>query len=264
MTGLQKGIKAFAIVLAIGIIINIFTFLTFFVGIFDNSSNNRYSKEYTNNYQNIEELVIDAKRSNIVIKQGETFKVEVREYKNTITVNEENNKVTIKEKNGWFFNNYRSGEVVIYVPNELDSVDIDSGTGRLEISNLDTRKFSVNQGVGQLLISDSHFGNTIIDGGVGEINIKNSDLSNLELSSGVGQVKIRAKLNGNTTISSGVGEVLLQLIGNESEYRIKAEKGLGNIRVNNTELSDNQVYGNGFNYIDIDGGIGSININFEN
>ena len=56
--------------------------------------------------------------------------------------------------------------------------------------------------------------------------------------------------------------MIINLIGTEDNYKIKSEKGLGNVTINNEKIKSNTYYGNGTNQIEISGGIGSISINY--
>ena len=51
--------------------------------------------------------------------------------------------------------------------------------------------------------------------------------------------------------------------GQEDDYKIIAEKGLGNLSINNKNYGDKVTYGEGKNTIDIDGGMGNIYIRFQ-
>ncbi len=44
---------------------------------------------------------------------------------------------------------------------------------------------------------------------------------------------------------------------------MKVDKGIGTIKIDGREIANQVIYGDGQNYIEVDGGIGSININFE-
>ena len=46
-------------------------------------------------------------------------------------------------------------------------------------------------------------------------------------------------------------------------YQIKVDKGVGNATLDGKSIRDDSVYGDGQNRIDIDGGIGSVDIEFE-
>ena len=95
------------------------------------------------------------------------------------------------------------------------------------------------------------------------MKIENSVLNNLELDCGVGEFEMTAKLIGNTDIDCGVGRLEVNLIGNEDDYKISAKKGLGSFTINSKQIQNDTKYGNGENYIKIDGGIGSIRVNFK-
>ena len=51
--------------------------------------------------------------------------------------------------------------------------------------------------------------------------------------------------------------------GNKENYTIKANKGIGSIKIDGKEVSNDITYGNGENNIKIDGGIGEIKIDFK-
>lgn len=59
-----------------------------------------------------------------------------------------------------------------------------------------------------------------------------------------------------------IGKVSIKLLGDKDNYKFKINKGIGAIDIAGEEMKDGQEWGNGKNYIDIDGGIGEIKINF--
>ena len=64
-------------------------------------------------------------------------------------------------------------------------------------------------------------------------------------------------------INAGIGSLELNILGNKKIYTIKADKGIGSIKIDGKEVADDVTYGDGKNTIKIDGGIGSINVDFE-
>ena len=52
-------------------------------------------------------------------------------------------------------------------------------------------------------------------------------------------------------------------MGNENDYKLNINKGIGNILINGNSVGDKQIIGNGISVIDVDGGIGKININYK-
>lgn len=105
--------------------------------------------------------------------------------------------------------------------------------------------------------------NASIDGGIGEIDVTNTKFYNLELDSGIGDIDMNASIMRNSEISCGIGNIDVNLIGDKKDYSINIEKGIGSIKIENKEVGNNTIYGKGINKLDIDGGIGSINISFN-
>ena len=64
-------------------------------------------------------------------------------------------------------------------------------------------------------------------------------------------------------INAGIGNLELNIQDNKENYTIKADKGIGYIKRDGKEVADDVTYGDGENNIKIDGGIGSIKIDFE-
>ena len=80
---------------------------------------------------------------------------------------------------------------------------------------------------------------------------------------GVGKTTITANITGNSKIDSGVGSLNLNILNSKENYRLKLSKGIGSIKVDNQDVKDNEVLGNGLNNLIIDGGVGEINIKFR-
>lgn len=253
----QKLIKAFAICLAIFIIVSIINTVVYFASsIFSVNNDVSMNENYSSEIKNIK---IDMGTSNLIIKKGDTLNVTADNVSKRFKVNEESNTLTIKEKSVNMFRNKKASKVIITIPSNLKDLSIDIGAGKLEISDINTSRFNLDQGAGKVTITNLISGKTDIDGGAGELNITNSALEDLDLNMGAGRFYFSGSLLGNSKIDQGVGELILDLYGND--YTIKASKGLGNITINEEDYSKNTTVGEGINDIKIDGGIGSIIIN---
>ena len=265
MNNFQKVIKVFAICLAVFIIANICMLIFSGLALFTHIDNkNEPWKEFEAAYENIDTLDIDIAYSNIEIKSGNEFKVEAST-KSDLNCKQVNGKLKIEEKNKWFINNTLVGEVIIYVPNgiTLKEIDLDTGAGEISLENIQAESLNLDHGAGVLKILNCNFNKTDIDGGAGKIEISASRLNNLDLDCGVGKVEMEAYVTGNSRISAGIGEINLTLLGSKEDYQITAEKGIGSIRIENQECSSNTIYGSGNNKIKIDGGIGSIIVEYK-
>ena len=102
-----------------------------------------------------------------------------------------------------------------------------------------------------------------IDGGAGQISIEGGTMTNLNLDMGVGSLTIHSRLQGSSSLDLGVGLSRITLLGDKEDYYLKLSKGLGELRLNGEKLEANTVYGDGPNRVDVDGGIGSVQLSFD-
>lgn len=268
MSGLQKIIKSLALAFAMFLTFSIISGIMYgfsFLGNILGDDEKSITEKLNNLEINDDTLLLDVNvsSSNIIIKNGETFKAETNN--KYINSKQDKNKLYIKEKkHNWFQNN--NSELIIYVPNDFvfDGVSIETGAGKVNIDTLSTKQLYLNLGAGKVDINNlTVFENTKIDGGAGEININALSMNNLDLDMGVGKLSLTSKLTGNNKIDSGVGAIDLSLIGSLEDYKISLDKGIGKATISGDNMKDDYTYGTGVNKIDIDGGIGSINIDFK-
>lgn len=266
----QKVIKYIAIGFAIFLIVNIISLAAYGIvsigNIFNNNENNTITEGFKNikTKNKVSKLEIETKGVGITIKKGDKFKIETDN--KDIKTKESNNKLLIIEDNNNWFNKTDYTELIIYVPNDyqFDEVSIDNGAGKIEVDTLNTQKLDLDLGAGKVNITNlSVFEEADIDGGAGEINITSSSIKNLDLDLGLGKVNLNSSLYGFNEIDGGIGELIINLIGTENDYQIKANKGLGKITINDEKIQSDTSYGNGNNLIDISGGIGNISINYS-
>lgn len=273
MTQMQKIIKyvanAFAIFLSVTIISSIVAgsymlFNTF--GLIKSNDKIDVDKLQTisNEVTELLTLKMDLDYTNLYIKTGENFKVETDNDNIIFTNNNGNIEIKEKRKN-WLFNSQQSN-LIVYIPEDMfviDEINIKTGAGKIDIEKLNTKNLYLELGAGKTEIKNLIVTKKIeLDGGVGKIELKNSELNNLNASLGVGEFIFTGKLIGKSKIDSGVGSIKIDLVDGKDNYTIKVSKGLGSITIDNKDISDDKTYGNGYNYLDIDGGVGSIKVNF--
>ena len=266
MSQAQKIIKYIAIAFAVFLIFSIASGIMYglvsFVSIFDTNDKSLENLEELKITNNILVLDVEVGSANVVIKQGDALKVETNN--KNISIKENNNSLLITEKKHNWFNKSNDSELIIYVPNDyiFDDVSIETGAGKIDINHLSTKILDFDLGAGAVTIDNLIVINeSTIEGGAGKISIFNGSINNLGLDMGVGEVSITSKLTGNNKINAGVGKMNLNLLGND--YKIKVDKGIGSTTINNEKVTDSSYYGEGTNIIDIDGGVGSINISYE-
>ncbi len=268
MSSMQKVIKYLAIILAISLIIGIFTGIYQGIGalfgvLTDDTSENDFNiNEFPNSFSI---LNVDIKASKLKIVTGESFKVESNN--KYVTSKQTNNKLSVIEKHTNFFKLNKNSEVIIYIPEDMifDKVYISSGAGTINIESITAKDLELELGAGKIEIDNiTTYNSTDIDGGAGEVIINNANISNLDLDAGVGKFTLNASIKGKSDIDAGVGELNINLLDSKENYSIYTESGIGRIIVDGNTIKNQSYYGNGNNTIDIDGGIGSININFNN
>lgn len=273
MTATQKIIKNIALVFAIFLSISILTGILVggykilnILGLI-NSNKDIITKDLrtiSSEVVNVETLKIDLEYTNLYIKKGEEFRVDTNNSK--IKFVNRNGRINIKERdiNLLDIENIDSN-LIVYIPDMMimDEIVIDAGFGEININGLDTKGLYLELGAGAVYMEDILVDQDIeIDGGIGETKLVNCKLNNLKADLGVGEFKFNGVLTGNSEIDSGVGAIRLDLINKREEYTINASKGLGNIIIDLERIENDIVYGNGSNYLDINGGFGEINVKF--
>ena len=263
MSASQKVIKYSAIALAFLIIFSIFTCLvSFTLSITSSIKKEDEIKEINvkNNYKN---LTINLRTTSLTIKKGEKFQVSSNNDK--ITIKQSGDSLTIKETKT-NFNFKEKLELIIYIPDDyvFDDVSIENEAGKIDITELNSQELSLELEAGSTILKNVNIlKETKIECGAGSFKILSGNINNLDLDLGVGKTSISAKITGNSKIDSGIGSLDLNLDGIKSDYKLKLEKGLGSITVDGASFNES-LFGEGTNYIDIDGGIGNINIAFKN
>ena len=226
-----------------------------------NNTSNVVSSGNSVNIADITSLDIEVKYTNLIIRNGDTFRYETNN--DNITYRQSNNNtLKIEEKHHWALGNTQS-DLVIYIPENfnLNRINIEAGAGKVEIENLNAESLDLELGAGEASISNLNVTSRCkLEGGAGRLNVLNGNLNNLDLDMGMGEVNINALITGNSDIDAGIGTLNLNLQGSKADYRIRLDKGVGNIRINGENISNGSTYGEGANLIKIDDGIGNINI----
>lgn len=273
MTSAQKVIKylaiAFACFLVVAIMTGILSGLYALSGVLGlrGDDDKMLSSEMTiTNFESaeIDTLDIEIAYSELTIKKADSLRVETNN--NNIKFSQENKELRIKEKkHKWFSINERQ-ELIVYIPEdlELEKVRIVTGAGKINIDNLKTERLAFELGAGEAEIKSLNVTKDCkIEGGAGKLTIVSGNINDLNLDMGVGETNLNTILTGKSEINAGVGNLNINLQNSKENYRIKTDKGIGNIRIDGKEISSGEVYGNGSNFIDVDGGIGNIEIDFE-
>ena len=277
----QKIIKyiavAFGLYLAIsiigGIIAIIVSIFTGFYGISyltdslnDTINSDDTSIERNDENQEVEEfskMKLDISASNLTIKlEGNSYKVETYQIPKNTKIESKDGILEIKSNKKLNKSDSKSS-ITIYLPEdvELEETDIQVGAGIVDVTGLIAKNVEFNFGAGNVNMQNITVKNNAkIECGAGQVIIKNSELANANIEAGVGKLVYSGDLTGNTQIDCGVGDVELELTGDAEKYAIHTEKGIGDIKINDSSVANDSTIGNGENKIDIEGGIGNVDI----
>ena len=272
MTTTQKIIKYLAIAFALFLVISIFSIIfglsrEIISSINSDKKDSKLLEEYTtisNNVNNIESFKIDISNDDIEIKEGEKFEVKTNDP--DVKFYHENSKVKIKTDKtfSWHLSNSSRGTIIIYLPNEfnISELDLNLGAGKIDIDKIFVETLLMDLGAGTMTAKEVNvYEKATINGGAGNINIYSGTINNLNLKLGAGNASIESDLTGSNTLTTGVGKLNLGLSRSKDNYKFDISKGLGNIILNDFDVSEDILIGDGETKIKISGAVGNIIIN---
>lgn len=272
MTTTQKIIKSLAIAFALFLVISIFSIIfglsrEIISSINNDKKESELLEEYTtisNNVNNIESFKIDISNDDIEIKEGEKFEVKTNDP--DVKFYHENSKVKIKSDKtfSWHLSNSSRGTIIIYLPNEfnISELDLNLGAGKIDIDKIFVETLLMDLGAGTMTTKEINvYEKATINGGAGNINIYSGTINNLNLKLGAGNASIESDLTGSNTLTTGVGKLNLGLSRSKDNYKFDISKGLGNIILNDFDISEDILIGDGETKIKISGAVGNIIIN---
>lgn len=275
MTTTQKIIKYLAIAFALFLVISIFSIIfglsrEIISSINNDKKESKLLEDYTtisNNVNNIESFKIDISNDDIEIKKGEKFEVKTNDP--DVKFYHENSIVKIKSDKtfSWHLSNSSRGTIIIYLPNEfnISELDLNLGAGKIDIDKLFVETLLMDLGAGTMTAKEINvYEKATINGGAGNINIYSGTINNLNLKLGAGNASIESDLTGSNTLTTGVGKLNLGLSRSKDNYRFDINKGLGNIILNDFDVSEDTLIGDGETKIKINGAVGNIIINTSN
>lgn len=237
------------------LIISITIIIIVFIGVITSL----FKKEDVNNmidmkFDNISELDIDTKSITINIQNSNEFRVKTD--CDCINIKNENGKLEIEE-NKYIVDKMRK-IVYLYIPSNtiFNDVDIDIKSGLIEIDNLNTKEFEIDNMSASIKINNLNVSSNFdMDNTSGTIDIENSNINNIDTNIKSGIININGLLTGNNHIELKSGTVNLNLKGDD--YRFKTTKISGIISINEERENVNS---NGNTFIDIEVISGTVNV----
>ena len=268
MTSLQKVIKylamAFAIYLSVSIIGGICAGLASVSSLFSKRETAAGQMQVYSIEEDVSELSLKLSGADLQIKTGDHFSVASNH--KYLSVNTKDGQLSITETKDLFSVSPKGVTVVLYIPADFvfDEVTMETGAGQVKIDTLSADVLKLSLGAGEVEIQNlTATTRADIEGGAGEMTIGGGLLRNLNLDMGVGELKLRSRIEGSSQLNFGVGEAELTLVGSREDYQIELDKGICEAKLEGEAMRDDSVYGSGENRIEIDSGIGEIEIDFS-
>ena len=266
MTTVQKIIKYLAVVLAIFLSVSIITGICGALFTVANLFGADTESEMVNQSvgSHFTSISVNLSAAELEIKTGDKFAVETNH--KYLICEEKDDILKISETRTLFASHPRGMKVILTIPQDkiFDYVDLRAGAGSVTIDELSSNMLDVELGAGEFKAGELVATyKAEIDGGAGSVTISGGRLNNADIDMGVGELNLTSELSGKSSIDYGVGETNLVLIGEEDDYKIELDKGMGEALLAGRKMSNDSVYGAGKNVIEIDGGIGELNIKFN-
>lgn len=161
----------------------------------------------------------------------DTFKAEI---KNGVLI------VDFNTKSGTVAPKKSKTSVTIKIPKkDYEKLDLDLGAGDTTIEDLSISTIDIDCGAGELNINNIEADETLdISGGTGSIDISDSITGGLDADFGVGEFNFDGTINGDIDIECGIGDVDIDLTnpesdfkGSNSKYYLNIDKGLGKVNI---------------------------------
>ncbi len=279
MSSYQRVIKyvamAFAALLAVsiisgiaGVVINVISAVT------GNSSfgYNQKRIDYSSDFTGVESLDISNATGNMYLVVGDSFRVEAENVLDSFQAEVYGDGtlfISEQDKKYRWFNIFSFGRnksnITIYLPEDFlaETAKLEIGAGDLQIDRLNADYLDIDAGVGDIKGEHLTAEKVRIDGGVGDLKLADINFIDANIQCGIGDMELNGILKGDNKLDCGIGDIDLELTGSKEDYNFNLDSGIGTIRVNGEKVSEENQDKNAEHSIKVDGGIGSVNIDFK-
>lgn len=278
MTGFQKFIKyaaiAFGIYLSITIVLVLLGIARGFVGASKNDEfkdivrdREKYQTEdITKTYENIKNLEVNVEETELIIKNGDTFKIEGTNIPNKMEIEQEGNQLSISDEelpSGFSDENM---VMTIYIPEDtkLDTIDLEINYVSADIQKLNTANLKLDIYNNYCEIDEIIADNMEFKNEEGNIDIYDAEIGRLLFDSESGVEDVSLDITGNAEINLEYSYTDMNLIGKQEDYQISTRNKFGNIYIDNEIITSNaETWGSGNTKINLDNVNANIFINFR-
>ena len=278
MTGFQKFIKyaaiAFGIYLSITIVLAL---LGIARGLVRASKNDEFkdivtdreeykTEDITRTYENIRNLEVNVEETELIIRNGDTFRIEGTNIPDRMEIEQEGNQLSISDEE--LPSSFFDGNMVmtIYIPEDtkLDTIDLEinyvpADIQKLNATNLKLDIYNNYCEIDEIIADNMEFKNE-----EGNIDIYNAEIGMLLFDSESGVEDVSLDITENAEINLEYSYTDMNLIGKQEDYQISTKNQAGNIYIDGETITSNaETWGSGSTKINLDNVKADIFISFR-
>lgn len=260
MTGLQKFIKYAAIVFGIYLAITIvWVLLGIARGFVSSSRNNEFrdlvesAEEYqgediSRTYENIKNLDITAEVAKLIIRNGDSFRVEGTNIPDRMEISQDGDTLKISDETLPSSLSDANISITIYIPQDvkLDSIDLEINYVSADIETLNTANLNLDIydnycEIDEIVADSMEFKNEY-----GNLDIHQAEVGRLSFDSESGVEDVNIRVTETAEIDLEYSYTDIDLTGTIDDYQINYSNQAGNTYINSVRTtSDNSILGTG-------------------
>lgn len=260
MTGLQKFIKYAAIVFGIYLAITIvWVLLGIARGFVSSSRNNEFrdlvesAEEYqgediSRTYENIKNLDITAEVAKLIIRNGDSFRVEGTNIPDRMEISQDGDTLKISDETLPSSLSDANISITIYIPQDvkLDSIDLEINYVSADIETLNTANLNLDIydnycEIDEIVADRMEFKNEY-----GNLDIHQAEVGRLSFDSESGVEDVNIRVTETAEIDLEYSYTDIDLTGTIDDYQINYSNQAGNTYINGVRTtSDNSILGTG-------------------
>lgn len=278
MTGLQKFIKYAAIVFGIYLAITIvWVLLGIARGFVSSSRNNEFrdlvesAEEYqgediSRTYENIKNLDITAEVAKLIIRNGDSFRVEGTNIPDRMEISQDGDTLKISDETLPSSLSDANISITIYIPQDvkLDSIDLEINYVSADIETLNTANLNLDIydnycEIDEIVADRMEFKNEY-----GNLDIHQAEVGRLSFDSESGVEDVNIRVTETAEIDLEYSYTDIDLTGTIDDYQINYSNQAGNTYINGVRTtSDNSILGTGSAIITLENISADVYIDFR-
>ena len=278
MTGFQKFIKYAAIALGIYLSITIVLVLLGIARGFVGASRNNeirdlvrdreqyQTEDITRTYENIKKLEVNVEETELIIRNGDTFKIEGTNIPDRMEIEQDGNKLKVSDEEVSSSFSDENMVVTIYIPEDikLDTIDLEinyvsADIQKLNATNLKLDIYNNYCEIDEIIADNMEFKNE-----EGNLDIYDAEIGRLLFDSEAGVEDVSLDITGNAEINLEYSYTDMNLIGTQEDYQINTKNQSGNIYIDGTTITSNsETLGSGNAKVNLDNVHADIFISFR-